>query len=188
MKQGRLFPSSVYSVCQAVIFCLFFAAPAFCQTAVTPEQMITAGDRLKLEVYGHADVSAEMEVTPENIIHVPLLGQVGTAGKTLAQLTAEITQRLDKDYLVEPKVTLERIGQEPFYILGQVQKPGTYPYRTGLDIRKAAAIAGGFTSRANQKEFTVVRHPGNAQEENLTAGADTPLLPGDTVEVKPRWF
>lgn len=167
--------------CLIVVACL--TLPAAVVASDTGAETLHSGDKLKLEVFGHPDLSAEIEISSTNTATLPLLGIIATEGKTIENLREEIRQKLDKDYIVEPKVNLDRISQEPFYILGQVKNPGTYPFRTDMDVRKAVAIAGGFTSRANQEELLIVR-----KSEKIEATPDSILKPGDTLEVKLRWF
>ena len=75
----------------------------------------------------------------------------------------------------------------PFYILGQVNSPGSYPYVSGMDVRQAIAIAGGFTRRARTSAVTVIRQTAKGSVE-IDAKPDAPVLPGDTIEVERRLF
>ncbi len=155
--------------------------------AIDAQYRLNAGDRLNIVVFGHEDVSGEFQIDGGGHITMPLLGQVAAANRTVTQLQAEITAALDKDYIVNPRVSLEVLNYRPFYILGQVNAPGSYPYVAGMDVRQAIAIAGGFTRRARTSTVTVIRETTQGTVE-LEAAPDVPILPGDTIEVDRRLF
>lgn len=168
-----------------LILFIFLACLSLCagSSIAASSELIKPGDKLKMEVFGQPDLSADIVVTPDNTATFPLLGIISTDGKTITQLRDEIRLKLDKDYLVDPKVNLDRVAEEPFYILGQVKNPGTYDFHSDMDVRKAVAIAGGYTSRAKEDEPVIVR-----KSVKIEASPDTILQPGDTVEIKLRWF
>ena len=145
------------------------------------------GDRLAISVFGHPDLSGEFEVDGTGEIAYPLLGQVQAAGHTLEELRAIIADDLNRDFLVDPNVSVEVLNFRPFYILGQVNAPGSYPYLSGLNVRQAVAIAGGFTRRADQSEIVIVRES-EVGDIKYAATPNAPVLPGDTLEVRRRLF
>ena len=155
--------------------------------ATDAQYRISAGDKLNIVVFGQEDVSGEFQVDGGGNITMPLLGQVAAAGRTVTQLQSEITAALDKDYIVNPRVSIEVLNYRPFYILGQVNSPGSYPYVSGMDVRQAIAIAGGFTRRARTSSVTVIRQTAKGSVE-IDAKPDAPVLPGDTIEVERRLF
>ena len=163
------------------------------KAAATPTGTIDAqyrlnvGDKLNIVVFGHEDVSGEFQINGGGHITMPLLGQVAAANRTVTQLQTEITAALDKDYIVNPRVSIEVLNYRPFYILGQVNAPGSYSYVTGMDVRQAIAIAGGFTRRARTSTVTVIRETAQGTVE-IEAKPDIPILPGDTIEVERRLF
>ena len=148
---------------------------------------LNAGDRLNIIVFGQEDVSGEFQIDGAGNITMPLLGQVAAAMRTVTQLQAEITASLDRDYIVNPRVSIEVLNYRPFYILGQVTSPGSYPYVAGMDVRQAIAIAGGFTRRARTSTVMVIRQTPEGRVE-LDAEPDVQILPGDTIEVERRLF
>ncbi len=163
------------------------------QAAVTPggatdaQYRLNVGDKLNIVVFGHEDVSGEFQIDGGGNITMPLLGQVAAANRIVTQLQTEITAALDKDYIVNPRVSIEVLNYRPFYILGQVNAPGSYPYVTGMDVRQAVAIAGGFTRRARTSTVTLIRETAQGTVE-IEAPPDVPVLPGDTIEVERRLF
>ena len=155
--------------------------------ATDAQYRLNVGDKLNIVVFGHEDVSGEFQIDGGGNITMPLLGQVAAANRIVTQLQAEITAALDKDYIVNPRVSIEVLNYRPFYILGQVNAPGSYPYVSGMDVRQAVAIAGGFTRRARTSTVTVIRESAEGTVE-IEATPDVPVLPGDTIEVERRLF
>ena len=151
------------------------------------EYRLGPGDRLNIIVFGHPDVSGEFEVGGSGQVSLPLLGQVEAAGLTVIELKDRIAEALDRDYLVNPRVTVEVLNYRPFYILGEVKNPGSYPYVSGLSVRQAVAIAGGFTRRARESPVVVIRDTENGRE-TVEVNLDEPVLPGDTIEIERRLF
>ncbi len=151
------------------------------------EYRLGSGDRLNIIVFGHPDVSGEFEVGGSGQVSLPLLGQVEAAGLTVTELTDRIAEALDRDYLVNPRVTIEVLNYRPFYILGEINSPGSYSYVSGLTIRQAVAIAGGFTRRARESPVVVIRDTKNGPEI-VEVNLDELVLPGDTIEIKRRLF
>jgi polysaccharide export outer membrane protein len=151
------------------------------------EYRIGAADTLDITVFGHDDLSSEVLVDGSGRISLPLLGQVDAGGKTIAELQAQITEVLDRDFIVEPRVSIEVTNYRPFYILGQVNKPGSYSYVEGMTVRMAVALAGGFTRRAREGSVVVIR-AGDPVRDSIDAELDDRLFPGDTIEVERRLF
>lgn len=177
------------------VFLLSSVNIAFAQSApdpgdlgkVSPEYRLGPGDKLKITVFGNQDVSGEAVVDPQGKIAIPLLGQVQAGGLTVADLQKSVTDALNKDYIVDPKVTVEVENYRPFFILGEVNKPGSYYYIAGLNLRQAVAIGGGYTRRAKTSEAIIHRITGKG-EDTITADPETLIFPGDTIDVPRRLF
>ena len=75
----------------------------------------------------------------------------------------------------------------PFFILGEVKNAGQYPYVNGMTVQSAAAIAGGFTYRANVDRVTITRSKGDRIVE-LGVDSTAVVMPGDTILVRERYF
>lgn len=142
-----------------------------------------AGDRLRIQVLGAEDLTGDYIVGDNGAISSPLIGEVKAAGDTRAQLERAMEKKLAQGYLKNPKVSVSIVQYRPFYIYGEVTKPGEYPYASGMRVTSAIATAGGFTYRANQ-EFVVVTR--NGQERK--AGPNSPILPDDVIKVPERFF
>lgn len=159
------------------------AAPA---QAVDAAYKLGVGDKLRVTVFGEKDLSGDFDVNDQGLVALPLIGTVRVAGETVQQAETLITQRYGKDYLVNPRVTVEVLNYRPFYILGEVQRPGSYPYVNGLTVLNAVALAGGYTARANKSHIVVRRAADPGTEQPI--GEDGGVLPGDVVRVPERFF
>lgn len=144
------------------------------------------GDKLRVTVFGEKDLSGEFDINDQGFAALPLIGPVKVAGETVQQAEALITQRYGKDYLVNPRVTVEVLNYRPFYILGEVEKPGSYPYVNGLTVLNAVALAGGYTPRANRSHIVIRRANDPSTEQPI--GEAGGVLPGDVVRVPERFF
>ena len=154
---------------------------------VLQEYRIGPGDRLNITVFGHNDLSGEVQVDGSGRISLPLIGQIMANSRTVTELQEEVTATLDKDYIFNPRVSVEVINYRPFYILGQVNRPGSYAYIEGMTVRMAVAIAGGFTRRADEDVIIIIRANDSEQIElEVTQGGM--VLPGDSLEVERRLF
>ncbi len=143
------------------------------------------GDKLRVTVYQEPDLSGEFTVDGTGQVQFPLVGQVKAAGLTTHQFTDEVKAALSSGgYLKDPRVNVEVTNFRPFYIMGEVNKPGEYPYETGLTVLGAVALAGGFTYRA-QDSSVYVRHKDNTEERVSPA---TAIGPGDVIRVTERFF
>ncbi len=144
-------------------------------------------DRIRLKVYGEADITGEYEVDSNGFVSIPLAGHVKAAGLTTRQLEKGIASALAKGIVRDPRVNVEIALYRPFYILGEVKKSGEYPYRTGLTVMDAVATAGGFTYRANENKV-YLRRSGSTVEEIHALDSPVLIFPGDNVRVPERYF
>ena len=151
------------------------------------EYRLGAGDQIRIIVFGSEDLSGEFEVGGQGDIAYPLIGQVQAGGKTLREVEADITARLQPDYLKDPRVNVEVLNYRPFFILGEVRNPGSYPYQSGMRVVNAIALAGGFTYRASEGEVLITR-ASDPSKQKLKADQNATVLPGDIVEVPERFF
>ena len=148
---------------------------------------LDTGDRVRVTVYGHPDLSGELEIDSAGRISMPLIQQVDAAGLTLIELETAVANKLRPDYLKNPRVSVEVLAYRPFYIFGEINAPGSYPYINGMTVVNAIAVAGGFTYRAHTRKFVIVRGTGT-KRPRISASQDTIVLPGDVVEVEERFF
>jgi polysaccharide export outer membrane protein len=106
---------------------------------------------------------------------------------TIPQFQKEVETALKNGYLKEPRVSVEVLNYRPFYILGEVTKPGEYPYTNGLTVQNAVATANGFTYRANTKKVFIKRADAT-EEREYPLTSNTQVAPGDTIRIAERFF
>ncbi len=156
-------------------------------TGTDDNYKLGTGDKLKVTVYGEDDLSGEVFVDGSGQVQLPLVGQVNAAGLTVHEFVKEVTQILGTKYLKDPKVSVQIENYRPFYIMGEVNKPGEYPYESGMSVLGAVALAGGYTYRANDSDV-YIRRDGSPREQDLPATALTKINPGDIVRIPERIF
>src|SRR5215204_7308196 len=155
--------------------------------AATASPKLQPGDKLNITVFGEEKLSGGHEIDQSGQISLPLAGTVEAAGLTQAELEQSLAKRFRSQYLKNPKVTVTVATLRPFYIMGEVQKPGEYPYKSGLNVLTAMAIAGGPTYRASRSTVQVQRR-GETTMRDYPISASVPVLPGDVIRVPERYF
>jgi polysaccharide export outer membrane protein len=148
---------------------------------------LDAGDKLRIVVYGQEGLTNSYAIDAGGSITMPLIGSVPARGRTPAGLAAAITAKLRGGYIREPSVAVEIEAYRPFFILGEVQAPGQYPYVPNMSVESAVAIAGGFSPRARRDQVTITHSDGTGSMR-VVVPLGTSLGPGDTVLVGERWF
>jgi polysaccharide biosynthesis/export protein VpsN len=166
-----------------VVFCLLGLSSAVGQDF---EYTLGTGDLLRVTVFGHADLSGEFEVDSTGRITLPLIGNLVVVNRTLDYVEELVVAALKPDYLKNPQVSVEILSYRPFYIIGEVANPGSYAYVGGMRVINAVAMAGGFTYRAKEDDLLITRAKGDGRQER--AGQETPVFPGDVIEVPERFF
>jgi polysaccharide export outer membrane protein len=160
--------------------------PLFASSMDAP-YTLDSGDRLRIVVFGQNNLSASYTVDPAGLITLPLIGGVETRNKTTFEVQKDIEARLRNGYLREPNVSAEIETYRPFFILGEVQASGQYPFVAGMTAENAVAIANGFSPRAVESSVEVARKV-RGQEVRAVVPLTTKLKPGDVVTVRERWF
>jgi polysaccharide export outer membrane protein len=178
---------------------LFFATAAFAQAPVGPtpdaaapalvdfEYHLGSGDKVRIIVFGEESLTGEFFVSSAGTISFPLIGDISAAGLTIPQLQKAIEIKLADGYLKQPRVSAEVLNYRPFYILGEVMKPGEYPYTSGLTVLNAVATAEGFTYRADTHKVFIKRAT-SMGEHQFPLTTATPVEPGDTIRIGERLF
>jgi polysaccharide export outer membrane protein len=144
------------------------------------------GDKLKLTVFGEENLSGQFEVNALGNISVPLIGEVPAQGQSIGEFRNQVARRLADGYLKNPKVNVDILNYRPIYVHGEVKNGGEFPYRNGLSLRDAVAMAGGFTYRADQS-YLYIGRDGEA-DAAIKMPADVPVLPGDNIRIPERFF
>lgn len=162
------------------------AAQTMTSADETTTYRLGSGDKLRVTVFGEEDLSGEFDVTGAGKISLPLIGQVQAAGLTVEETEEAIAAKLREGYLTNPKVNVEVLNYRPFYIMGEVNKPGEYPYSNAMTVLNAVAVAGGFTYRANEDKVFITRNKGQETEHRIDPTVR--VLPGDVVRIPERFF
>lgn len=181
-------------------FALFFAAiplsacsagaPVASTEAAPPLYKLGIGDKIRVTVFGEEELTGEYAIGPDGTLALPLIGNIVASDRTPTELQADIADKLSPEYILDPRVSIDVMTYRPFYILGEVNKPGEYPYSADqLTVAQAVAVAGGFTYRANTK-FVFVRHKDEQSEVrySIKNGAPVWVRPGDTIRIGERYF
>lgn len=153
-----------------------------------PAYKLDAGDRIAVNVFGEDNLSGEYEVDQSGIVSLPLAGRINVANLTTQDAERTIAKRLSEGFVSKPNVTVSVVRYRPFYVLGEVAKPGGYPFYSGATVLSAVAVAGGYTYRAEKFGVRLLRQGGDgtSQPQKITPGEY--IQPGDIVIVPERWF
>ena len=145
------------------------------------------GDQIIITVFGEDDLSMSFRLNDTGTLNYPFLGELGIAGLTVVELEQLITNGLKGPYLVNPDVTVSIGEYRAFFVHGEVQDPGGFPYQPGLTVQRAIALAGGFTERASRSKIEVTRagDPSAAAQPIELSGR---VFPGDVITVQQSFF
>jgi protein involved in polysaccharide export with SLBB domain len=146
-----------------------------------------SGDKIRVIVYGEDDLGGEFAVDGNGFVSLPLIGQIKAAGLAAPDLEMQIKAKLGDGYLNDPRVSVEVTAYRPFYVIGQVNKPGEYAFVNGMTVLNAVALAGGYTDQADDGDV-YVRRNGTAGETKVAADQTTHIYPGDVVRVSRTTF
>jgi protein involved in polysaccharide export with SLBB domain len=147
---------------------------------------LAPGDKIHLTVFNEDNITDDYEVDPEGLISVPLAGVVKAGGLRKVDLEKALADKLGS-LLKDPRITISVVSFRPFYIIGEVEKPGEYQFRTGLNVISAMSIAGGSTYRAN-KGHVLIQRGGAGDFKEYPMLPTIKVYPGDLVKVPERFF
>lgn len=177
----------------AIAACAGGAVPSGAQSAALgdpdAEYRLSAGDKVRVIVFGEETLTGEYVITSGGNLTFPLIGNLSATDKTVEQLQAAVATALNDGYVNNPRVSIQVVSFRPFYILGEVNRPGEYPVSTGLTLEQAVASAGGFTYRANTKR-AFLKRSNETQERPIAIRGTAPVIvrAGDTIRILERRF
>ena len=149
----------------------------------TTAYRLGVGDKVRVTVFKEEDLSGEFQLDAQGFVRLPLIGPVRAIGLSTYGLETRITESLmNGGYLNDPHVNVEVTIYRPFYIIGEVTKPGEYPYVNAMSAPNAIALAGGYKEGAVESTI-YVRHMGELSEREVPADDSTRIQPGDFVRV-----
>ncbi|MCY0966960.1 polysaccharide biosynthesis/export family protein [Parathalassolituus penaei] len=165
---------------------------SFSAIAASEQYRLGAGDLIQISVYDEPDLSQEVRIGLSGSISYPLLGDIQVSGLSPKDLEDKLTSRLKGPYLLNPSVTVSIVEYRPFYVTGEVEKPGSYAFHPGLTVDKAISIAGGFTERASKSKIYVIHDAasdksGRGEARNQVKIYDV-VQPGDVITVEQSFF
>jgi polysaccharide export outer membrane protein len=212
MSSGPLSPVSLFRCCIIAAFLALGACGDNDPTPIVPDNSAAAGtlhlaptsgdnggrgsladyrlgpnDRTRIIVFGQPNLTGEFQLDGNGVLAFPLIGNVDANGMTPRELQRAITAKLDPEYMHNPSVSVEVDSRRPFYVVGEVAKPGSYPYVTNMTLLEAIATAGGQTYRANMSKFYIKRRV-NGEIVRVLSNQESMIQPGDTVIVRERYF
>jgi polysaccharide export outer membrane protein len=160
---------------------------ALISEAASASPNLQPGEKIKVTVFGEDRLSGEYQIDPGGNVSLPLAGTIKAAGLSQHELEVALTKKFQGEYLRDPKVTVEVSSFRPFYVMGEVAKPGEYPYAGGLNVLSALALAGGSTYRASLSSV-MIQHAGDSGFKEYPMSSTIPILPGDLIRVPERYF
>jgi protein involved in polysaccharide export with SLBB domain len=141
------------------------------------------GDKLKINVFGSEDLSGDSVVGDTGVVSLPLIGDIKAVGLTPGQLSSAMKAKLADGFMRDPKVSVSVTTYRPVYVMGEVTRPGEYPYASGMSVLNAIALGGGYSYRANQEYAIVTR-----DNHEYRASGTSHIAAGDIVRVPERYF
>jgi len=160
-----------------------YAPPAF----GAADYRLGVNDKIKVVVQDEADLGGDFQVDATGFVRMPMIGQIRAGGLTAHDVENEIRAALAQGYLNDPRVAVEITAYRPFYVTGQVQKPGEYPFQNGMTASAAVALAGGYTQKAVESTI-LIRHQGEAAPRRYDLSTPLLIYPGDEVHVDSTTF
>lgn len=163
-------------------------ADAMASASLSADYRLSPGDKVKVTVFNEADLTGEFQINEAGNIAFPLVGEVPASGKSIPEFKADLVRTLRGRFVKNPKVSAEVANYRPFNVIGEVRNSGQFPYRPGLSMQDAVAMAGGYTYRANTRQIYVRRADAGGESSVNTDDRPVPVMPGDNIRVPERYF
>jgi polysaccharide export outer membrane protein len=149
---------------------------------------LDAGDQIRVMTYGDDRLSGTFRVSDSGTVEFPLLGPVKARGLTAEGLEGEIAAALQtRQLLNHASVSVQVESYRAVFILGEVSRPGRYPYEPGMTVLTAVAAAGGYTYRAARSEAVIERRINGAAVQGRAPMTET-VEPSDVITIRERYF
>ena len=159
----------------------------FSQFAFSSDYKLGPGDKVQINVYGESDLTIHVKIDKSGSISFPFLDDIQVINLSVSELEKVIYEGLLGDYLVYPQVSVSISQYRPFFIHGQVNKPGGYPYQDNLTFDKAIAVAGGLSARASNSDWKITRKV-YGKVITLDANVATLIFPDDIIKIEQSFF
>ncbi|CAM3210754.1 polysaccharide biosynthesis/export family protein [Moritella viscosa] len=170
---------------KSIFFCILLL---LIQTPVLAKgsYILGPGDKVEIKVFGQKNLTVDTLLSNSGQINYPFFGEIKVTGLTVKQVEKLIYNGLKGDYLVNPNVYVHVVEYRPFYIHGEVKKPGGYSYQPGLTVNQAIALAGGLTERASKEKIYLFKEKN--KNTQINASLTYKVNAGDTILIKQRFF
>jgi len=159
----------------------------FCFFCGASDYILGPGDKLHIVVYGEDDLTTNVKIDKSGFISFPFLDDIQVIGLSTKKIENIIREGLLGDYIVDPQVSVSIAIYRPFFIHGQVKRPGGYPYQDDLTLDKAIAIAGGLSNRASASEWKITRLV-NGVKVTLEGNVLSAIRPDDIIKIEQSFF
>jgi polysaccharide export outer membrane protein len=162
-------------------------------TKTSADYVLQPQDVLRIYIFQHDDLNKQMEavqVSPEHSISIPLVQTISLRGKTTRQAEQIIREAYDRDFLVNPQVSVivVKYAERSVNVMGRVNKPDRVPFpqEKGLTILEAITLAGGPDRLADLKKVKLTRKQENGDTELLEIDVDALVKRGgkDAVQLQ----
>lgn len=150
------------------------------------DYLLQPQDLLRMQVFQEPDMLREVRISQEGTINLPLINEVDLRNKTLRQAEQIIRERYDRDFLVNPQITLVVVeyAKRTVNVLGNVNLPGAIPFpqEGKLNLIDAITRAGGFNRLADRKRVRLTRTTPDGKTETVEINADQLMNKGASAE------
>ena len=153
--------------------------------SVPTKYLLGAGDQIAILVYQEPDLTTITKINQSGAINLPLVGEVKLEGLTIEEAKRSIEDKLRDGFLVYPDVTLSVKEYRPFFIHGEVERPGSYKYQAEINLEQAIALAGGLKDRASRSQWLIWR---GFPQKSFKANKSEKILPGDVIKIDKSFF
>jgi protein involved in polysaccharide export with SLBB domain len=148
---------------------------------------LATGDRIRINIFNHDELSGEYQLDGEGRFSMPLIGVVEAEDLNSGELEVLLVQRFKPDFLVNPHIFIQLITYRPYYLIGEALGKGAFPYVAGMTYLTAIANAGGYTYRA-KKDWVFVIRGDDPEQEELKLSVEEKVQPGDIIRIAERLF
>jgi polysaccharide export outer membrane protein len=162
--------------------------------------VLKPSDIISVEIYQEQDLNKDVRIEGDGTVALSLIGKVKIAGMTVAEAQSLITDLYNRDYLVDPQVSVLVVSFSPkvVHILGAVNSPGIVEIPPDRDLTLTEAIAGvrGVSRLGNPRSITIKRVDSNGRATQMEVNfnrivtdpdvKDVTLQEGDTIWVPER--
>jgi polysaccharide export outer membrane protein len=151
------------------------------------DYQLGSGDQIIITVYNESDLTTKVKIDKTGFISFPFLDDIQVIGLTTKQVANIIHNGLLGDYIIDPQVNVSVAIYRPFFIHGQVKRPGGIPFQDDLTLDKAIALAGGLALRASTSDWKITRIV-NGKTVTIQANVATQVQPDDIIKIEQSFF